>query len=119
KIGGEDMVFYRTAADQGLKIRYAEQAYVYENEPLSRATLRYQLYLFFWHGNSSYVTTVNDGIKPWRIFLHGFNSLLKALIRPVARIVHGKRPQLRYCLASVLHAIGKMSGPIGIRVPHR
>jgi succinoglycan biosynthesis protein ExoM len=117
-IGGEDMVFYRGAHTAGLRIRYSARAAVYENEPPSRATLRFQLKYYFWHGNSSYVTTLSSGVHPLRIFLHGANSLRQALLRPIGRICRGRRPQLRYCLASMLHAIGKMIGPLGIRVSH-
>ena len=65
-VGGEDMVFYRTARAAGLRIRHSERGWVYENEPPSRATLSYQLRLFFWHGNSSYVTSVRSGVSPTR-----------------------------------------------------
>jgi succinoglycan biosynthesis protein ExoM len=118
-IGGEDMVFYRSARSVGLRIYYSERGFVYENEPPSRATLAYQLRLFFWHGNSSYVTSVFQGVLPARVFLHGVNSMRQALWRPITRLARGQRPQLRYCLASVLHAFGKMSGPFGLRVEHR
>lgn len=118
-LGGEDMVFYRSAHSAGMRIFYSEQGYVYENAPASRATLRYQLRAFFWHGNSSYVTCIYNGIPPVRMFFHGVNSLRRALIRPLARIARGQNPQLRYCLASVLHAFGKMSGPFGVRVDHK
>ena len=118
-IGGEDMVFYRTAHSAGLKISYARHALIYENEPPSRANLAYQLRLFFWHGNSSYVTSVQNGVSPGRMFLNGVISLVRALTRPVVRIFRGQKPQLRYCLASILHASGKLVGPFGIRVRHR
>jgi hypothetical protein len=118
-IGGEDMVFYRAAKAAGLRIRYSQRASVYENEPASRATLTYQLRLFFWHGNSSYVTSVCSGTHPFRMFLHGANSLGYAFVRPILRVFDGKLPQMRYCLALMLHAIGKMTGFFGIRVPHR
>jgi succinoglycan biosynthesis protein ExoM len=117
-IGGEDMVFYRGAHAAGLRIHYSERAAVYENEPPSRATFSYQLRWFFWHGNSSYVTSVRSGIHPFRMFIHGINSLLLALLRPIGRMCRGRNPQMRYCLASVLHALGKMIGPLGIRVRH-
>ena len=99
KIGGEDMVFYRAAHAEGLRIRYAERAGVYQNEPSSRANLPYQLRLFFWHGNSSYVTTVDSGVHPIRVFLHGINSLQKALLRPLIRL--GKEKGRSYVI--VLH----------------
>jgi succinoglycan biosynthesis protein ExoM len=118
-ISGEDVVFYRSAHAAGLKIRYSRYGSVFENEPPSRATLAYQLRLFFWHGNSSYVTSVRTGVKPGRMFLHGMNSLRKALARPLVRVSRGQSPQLRYCLASSLHAVGKMIGPLGIRVSHK
>jgi glycosyltransferase involved in cell wall biosynthesis len=118
-IGGEDMVFYRSAHYAGLRIRYSKRASVYENEPASRATLAYQLRLFFWHGNSSYITSVRAGTRPSRMFLNGVNSMRKALWRPIARVSRGQRPQLLYCLASVLHATGKLIGPFGVKIDHR
>jgi glycosyltransferase involved in cell wall biosynthesis len=118
-VGGEDMVFYRAARAAGLQIRYSQRACVYENEPPSRANLAYQLRLFLWHGNSSYVACVRSGVRPARMLLHGAKSLVRALLRPIVRICRGQRPQLRYCLASVLHAVGNIIGPLGIRVDHR
>jgi len=117
-IGGEDMVFYRAAHAAGLNIRYSRRAIVYENEPQSRMNLRFQLHSFFWHGNSSYITNVCSGITPGRMMLHAANLLRRACMRPILRIFHGQRPQLRYCLASVLRAIGILLGPLGIRVRH-
>jgi succinoglycan biosynthesis protein ExoM len=118
-IGGEDMVFYRSAHTAGLRIRYSKRASVYENEPPPRATLSYQLRSFLWHGNTSYVTSTRAGVRPSRMFLSGLNSMRRALLRPIVRICCGERPQLRYCLASMLYAIGKMIGAFGIRIDHR
>lgn len=118
-VGGEDVVFYHSAHAAGLRICYSERGSVYENEPRSRTTLAYQLRLFFWHGNSSYITCIANGVPPGRMFFHGVNSMRQALQRPIIRIFHGQRPQLRYCLASVLHALGKMSGAFGVRMDHR
>ena len=117
-IGGEDMVFYRAANLAGLRICYSRRAIVYENEPPSRMTLKYQLRSFFWHGNSSYITNVRSGVSPGRMFLHSANLLRQAFMRPVVRIMHGQPPQLRYFLASVLRAIGMMIGVLGVRVRH-
>jgi hypothetical protein len=117
-VGGEDMVFYRAANAAGLRICYSRRAIVYEKEPPSRLTLKFQLRSFFWHGNSSYVTNVRNGVSPFRMLLHSANLLKKAFIRPIFRVIHGQRPQLRYFLASVLRAIGMMLGPLGIRVRH-
>jgi len=116
--GGEDMVFYGSARAAGLNIHYSENAYVYENEPPGRTTLSYWLRAFFWFGNTSYITSVRNGTHPFRVFLRGVNSLRKALVRPIARLCRGERPQMRYTLASVLYAIGTMIGLFGIRVNH-
>jgi succinoglycan biosynthesis protein ExoM len=118
-VGGEDMVFYRAARSAGLQIRYAKRARVFENEPPSRATLAYQLRLFFWHGNSSSISSVQSGTSSFRMFLHGLKSLQQALVRPIFRICKGQRPQWRYSVASTLHAIGKLAGVMGLRVKHR
>src|SRR5581483_690965 len=117
-VGGEDMVFYRSASAAGLRIGYSRRAIVQEKEPPSRLTLKFQLRSFFWHGNSSYVTNVRNGVSPFRMLLHGTKVLTKAVVRPIHRILHGQTPQLRYCLASVFRAIGMMIGPFGIRVRH-
>ena len=118
-IGGEDMVFYRAARAAGLRIRYSQRASVFENEPPARATLAYQLRAYFWYGTSSSVSIIGSGASPIHCFFHGINSLVQALLRPIVRGCRGQRPQLRYCLASVLQAIGKMVGAIGIRAEHR
>jgi glycosyltransferase involved in cell wall biosynthesis len=117
--GGEDPVFYRTAHGAGLRIRYSRRAVVHENEPPSRATLRYQLRTFFWFGNSSYITCVRDGVHPMRMFLHGGKGLATGLLRPLRRLARGEPPQLRYGLASVLKGVGVMVGPLGVRVSHK
>ncbi len=117
--GGEDPVFYRTAHAAGLRIHYSQRAVVYENEPSSRATLAYQLRLYLWHGNSAYITCVRRGDHPFRMFLHGGKSVLRALVRPAARLARGEPLQLRYCMASVLWGVGAMVGFLGVRVPHK
>jgi len=117
--GGEDMVFYRTAHAAGLQIVFAKRAAVFENEPLSRTTLRYQLRLFFWLGNNSCLWRVETGrATSLRVFLHGGNQVVKALLRPVGRMLRWQSPQLRYCLALILFGFGLMVGCLGIRVPH-
>jgi glycosyltransferase involved in cell wall biosynthesis len=115
---GEDVVFYDSARAAGLKTHYSEKAYVYENEPPSRATFSYQLRAYFWHGNSTYVTSVRTGTHPLRMFLRGANSMRKALVRPIFRLSRGERPQMRYCLAVALHATGIMIGVCGVRLHH-
>jgi succinoglycan biosynthesis protein ExoM len=118
-IGGEDMVFFRAARAAGLAIRFSEQGFVYENEPADRATFGYQLYIYLWHGNSAALSCIESGMKPSRMFVHGAASLARAVARPVARLLRGEKPQLRFALAEVLHAAGKMLGTVGVRIDHR
>jgi succinoglycan biosynthesis protein ExoM len=118
-IGGEDMVFYRAARAEGLTIRFATTPFVYENELPERATFGYQLYIHYWHGNSSYLASVESGASRGRMFLHGGASLVRAVLRPFQRLVTGKSPQWRYGLAMMLHAVGKLVGALGMRVDHR
>ena len=118
-IGGEDMVFFRAARAAGLTIRFSKNAFVYENEPPERATFGYQLYVYFWHGNSAALACIESGMKRSRMFIHGAASMARALVRPGGRMLRGKSPQLRFCLAQMLHATGKLLGTVGLRVDHR
>lgn len=117
-IGGEDMVFFRAAKSRGLKIHFSANGFVYENEPPSRVTFSYQLRRALWNGNTSYVTSVRDGMRPARMFVHGIGSLVRALMRPFQRLAKGQDIQLRYCLFLVLRSFGVMSGFLGIKLKH-
>lgn len=118
-VGGEDMVFFRSARAAGLSIRFARLAYTYENEPADRATFGYQLYVYHWHGNSAALSLIESGMSRPRMIVHGAASLVRALLRPVGRLMRGTSPQWRFALAQILHAIGKLLGVVGIRVDHR
>jgi len=118
-IGGEDMVFYRSAFAEGLEIRFVADAFVYENEPRERANLAYQLYVYFWHGNSACLTMIQRGSRRWRMLIHAGASMVRALIRPIGRMLQGKTPQMRFCLAMILNALGKLAGVFNIRIAHR
>ena len=117
-IGGEDMVFYRAARAAGLHIRYSRKGFVHENEPASRATFHYQIYAYLWQGNSAYHSCVQHGRPAWRMFVHGWASLGRAILRPIGRMLRGHSPQWRYCLALVFEAVGKLLGPLGVRIDH-
>jgi succinoglycan biosynthesis protein ExoM len=118
-VGGEDMVFFRAAHAAGLRICFSELGFVYENESVERATLGYQLYVYFWHGNSAALACIEDGMKRSRVFVHGTASLARAAARPLSRLLRGQKPQLRFCLAQMLHAFGKQLGAVGVRIDHR
>ena len=119
KLGGEDMAFFRAAHEKGLRIYFSAQGYVYENEPPSRVTLRYQLRRFYWHGNSSYVTMLEQGHSPFRAFIHGVAQFARAVVYPLRRLSRSKSPQLRYSLALLLLSLGLMLGIFGVRVRHK
>jgi succinoglycan biosynthesis protein ExoM len=118
-IGGEDMVFYRTAVQAGLHVRFSAAAVVYGMEPASRATLKYQLRSRFWLGNTEFVTNhmVGDAGRA-RQALRAGNRLRKALQRPIVRLARRERPQLRYCAAGVLWSLGLLCGALGLRLRH-
>jgi succinoglycan biosynthesis protein ExoM len=118
-VGGEDMVFFRAADAAGLRIRFSELGFVYENESIERATFGYQLYVYFWHGNSAALACIEGGMKRSRVFVHGTASLARAGARPLSRLLRGQKPQLRFCLAQMLHAFGKQLGALGVRIGHR
>ena len=61
RLGGEDMVFYRTAFKAGLRIRFARSAGVWGNEPPHRATFKHQVRYRFWLGNTEFVTNYRFG----------------------------------------------------------
>lgn len=118
-VGGEDMVFFRAAYAAGLSIRFSERGFIYENEPADRATFAYQLYAYFWHGNSASLSSIRSGKSRLRLLVHGAASLARAIARPIRRAASFKSLQLRFTLAQMLHAFGKMFGALGVRVDHR
>ena len=120
RIGGEDMVFYRSAMQAGLHARFAAAAPVYEREPPSRATLRYQLSRALWMGNTEAVTNLRAGdASRGRLALRSANRLRRALWRPIGRLLDGERPQLRYALAQCLQTWGLLLGALGRELEHR
>jgi hypothetical protein len=118
-IGGEDMVFFRAAHKAGLQIRFAEAGFTFENEPSGRATFAYQLYVYFWHGNSAALSLIQNGMSRPRAAVHAGASLLRAFVRPASRLSRGQAPQMRFMLAQVLHATGKTLGAVGLKVDHK
>lgn len=118
KLGGEDMVFYRSAHDAGLKIHFAKGAGVWGNEPADRATLKHQIMYRFWLGNSMFVTNRYFGESRTRLFLRGGKMLALALVRPISRALHFTSPQWRYCLASSASGIGLIVGVFGLKKEH-
>lgn len=119
KLGGEDMVFYRTASNAGLRIRFARSSVVWGNEPADRATFRHQVRYRFWLGNTEFITNFYlDETSRVRLFFRGTKRLVLALGRPLRRLVHGEKPELRYCVASVAGAVGLICGTLGLKKHH-
>ena len=118
RIGGEDMVFFRTARDRGMRIHFSRAGFVYENEPAERITLSYQLRRALWNGNTSYVTSIRDGVRPLRLLVHGVASFARALLRPVRQLFKGSPLQLRYALFLMLRAAGVVLGVVGVKLNH-
>lgn len=118
KLGGEDMVFYRTAQTAGLKIRFAREAGVWGNEPVERATFEHQLKYRFWLGNSMFVTNSYFGTGKTRLFLRGSKMAAQGLARPFVRMLRLQTPQWRYAAACCAGAAGLIVGVLGVKKDH-
>ena len=118
KLGGEDMVFYRTARAAGLKICFAQSAGVWGNEPPERATFKHQLNYRFWLGNSMFVTNSYFGESKTRLFLRGSKMAAQSLARPFARMLRLQSPHWRYAAASCAGGVGLITGALGFKKNH-
>ncbi len=119
RIGGEDMVFYRQISRAGFKICFAKDALVFENEEEERLTLSYQFRRFFWYGNTSIQTSLEQGDRRGKLVVHSFATIARSLIYPVSRAVRGEKPQMMFSLARILEGFGKLAGVAGIKVKHK
>lgn len=119
RVGGEDMAFFREITRSGARIAFAARAFIYENEPPERLTYRYQLRRYFWHGNSSVVTSIRAGKSSARMFVHGVATCIRALFRPLKRMISGETPQFAYGLAQIFEGLGKIIGAFGIKIEHK
>jgi succinoglycan biosynthesis protein ExoM len=118
-IGGEDMVFFHRAREAGLEIRYARDAVVAEVEQPARRTLRYQIRIHYWLGNSESVTNLRLGYATRsRLIARSGRRMLSAALRPLRRLLTGRPPHLRYAAARLAMGAGGLAGAAGIRVRH-
>lgn len=119
RVGGEDMHFYRHATSKGLRITFAPDAMVFEDQIAERCGYRYQLRNAWWLGNSRTVTYIESGAAGrLRLFVHAAAEAGKAALRPVLRLARKEKPQLRYALTRLVEAAGIAAGSIGIRLNH-
>lgn len=118
-LGGEDMVLFRSAAAEGLRIRFAANAVVHGHESAERTTFRYRLRSNYWLGNTECVTNLALGMasRP-RLFVRGGKLALTAVMRPFARLVRRQAPQWRFALALLAQAAGLSLGALGVRRAH-
>jgi hypothetical protein len=116
RLGGKDMVFYRTVFNAGPHIRLARSAWVWGNESAHRATFKHQVRYRFWLENTEFITNSYLGeTSRSRLFLRGAKQLVLVRGRPVRRLVHGEEPQLCYCLASIAGAVGLICWTLGLK----
>ncbi len=118
-VGGEDMVFYRSAVRHGLDVRFVADAVVVGHEPASRATFHHQLRAALWTGNTRHVTeeTLGDTTRP-RSFARGGMDIARGLVRSLTRLLRGRPPQLRFALARCAEGLGLVLGAAGVRIKH-
>lgn len=118
-LGGEDMVFFRSAVAQGMSIAFASAAAVVGHEPPERCRFGYQLRSRYWLGNTEFVTNrhLGEASRP-RWIARGLKDLAVAITRPARRLARGQAPQLRYATAAAARAVGMLVGALGIRIPH-
>lgn len=118
-VGGEDMVFFRSAHRQGLDIRYAADAVVHGIESPDRWTFRFQIRSKFWLGNTEFVTNQKLGdARPVRWFARGAKEVAMAALRPFEQLARRHPPQFRFALAAGARGMGMMAGACGVRVKH-
>lgn len=118
-LGGEDMVFYRTAVAAGLEVRYSNAALVWANESRARATFRHQVRYRYWLGNSEGVTNLELGqTSRARLALRAARRLGAAAARPARQVFRGAPPQIHYAVASTAGPCGMLGAALGRRVPH-
>ena len=89
-----------------------------EQIPLERTKFRYQLRNKLWFGNTMYVTNLEAGSSPNRLFLRGAKQFVASLLRPFVRAARREPAQARYALASAAIGVGQMSGRFGARLDH-
>ena len=119
RLGGEDMVFFKTAHDNGLTIRYSFDAVVFEDQMADRCTYRYLVRNSLWLGNSQFVTSFESSdAGRVRLLGHGLHEAQRALIRPISRMLARQAPQIRFASLGAVRAAGLIAGVLGVRIKH-
>jgi|CXWL01.1.fsa_nt_gi succinoglycan biosynthesis protein ExoM len=119
RIGGEDMVFFRGAIQRGLLSVHSAAAVVRADEPLEEVTLRALVRSRFWWGNSEAITNLqlHDATR-FRVALRGGRRTLRAVLRPIGRLLRLRPPHLRAATIAAARGCGMVVGALGLRVNH-
>ncbi len=121
-LGGEDMVFFRTATSHGLRAVFLNDLAVSAVEPAERATFGYQMRRGLWIGNSEAVTNLRLGhAGRARLAARGAKRMVRALGLEKVR-VQRRPPYLtvrRYPLYVALRGLGMIAGAMGVELAHR
>jgi succinoglycan biosynthesis protein ExoM len=119
RLGGEDMLFFKTAHRRGLRITYSPDAIVFEDQPVERLSYGFFLKQALWLGNSSLVTSVQGGeTSRTRMVAHGLARLGRAVVHPLQRLARRRTPQFRYSVALAAGGVGVLLGTLGVRIRH-
>ena len=117
--GGEDMVFFRGAVDQGLRVVHSAHARVTQIEPIEELSLPKVTRLSYWLGNSEALTNLVRGeATRLRLLLRAARRLVRAIARPVQRMARRRAPHLRHTVVHAAGAIGMVTGAAGVRARH-
>lgn len=117
--GGEDMVFFHTAREAGAVHRYARNAMMFEEIPLSRTSFRFALTKQFWFGNN--MTVINRRTREfpmYRLGLRGMKAIALALWSPLDRLRQRQRPHLRMAAREIAFGLGLIAGVFGVKARH-
>jgi len=119
-LGGEDMVFFRTAVTAGLVSVYSRRVAVREPFPMQRSTASYIYYRSFWMGNTEYQTSRrSEGSSRLRFVARAGKRVLSAFALPLQNRRAGKAAELHFAASLAVQAAGILVGVLGVRVPHR
>jgi len=119
-LGGEDMVFFRTAVAAGLVSVYSRRVAVREPFPTERSTASYIYYRSFWMGNTEYQTSRrSEGSSRLRFIARAGKRCVRAITLPLQNKRSGTPAELHFAASLAVQAAGMLVGVVGIRVPHR
>lgn len=119
RTGGEDSMFFYTAAAKGLSHVFAPAAVVEERVPLDRTTFRYQFRRAVWYGNTEATTSIASGrYGRARIAVSSAKRLAAAGVAPFGRVVRRRPAHWRQATCLVASGWGRLLGAFGVRLDH-